>query len=624
MFYVDRLLLIGAVLLLVGIASSKFSSRVGLPVLVLFLIVGMLAGEEGIGGIEFENYELAHGIGTMALAVILFDGGLRTSRRAFRAVFGPAISLATFGVLITALVTGLTASWLLGISVLQGLLLGSIIGSTDAAAVFAVLRGRGVNLRKRLAATLEVESGSNDPMAIFLTIGILELLRGELATPGAMLVFLLLQVTVGIVAGVVVGRISVFTINRVNLDAAGLYPILTATMGLFAYALAASLGGSGFLAVYLAGLVIGNRRIVFQKGILHFHDGAAWLAQIAMFVMLGVLVFPSQVLQVAREGLIVALVLIFIARPIAVGLLLPWFGFNLRELTFVAWVGLKGAVPIVLATYPLLFGLEGAFVLFNVVFFAVIVSAVLQGWTLPLFARRLHLQVDAPQPPPVSLEITSLRDVEGDIVEYTVTADARAAGRRIRDLHLPDGAVVAMLVRRGEIVPPRGSTLIEAGDHVFLVLRPGVRPLADRVFRPGRESPPIPASVEFPLAGNITVAELGEFYDLKIDEPPACTLHELFERRAGFVEPGTLLRFSTVDLVARAVEDGYLTTVGLIVRVDGGREEVGDTTGAASPSKELHDRNPGASGEHRPVPPPEPAATARPERHPAEDSMRGG
>jgi potassium/hydrogen antiporter len=568
MFYVDRLLFIASMLLLIGIASSKFSSRVGLPVLVLFLLVGMVAGEEGIGRIEFENYVLAHGIGTVALAVILFDGGLRTSRRAFRAVFGPAITLATAGVLITALVTGMVASALLGVSMLQGLLLGSIVGSTDAAAVFAVLRGRGVNLRKRLASTLEVESGSNDPMAIFLTVGILELLRGGMTTPGAMLWFLLLQVVVGIGAGLLIGRASVFTINRVNLDAAGLYPLLTATAGLLAYSSAAVLGGSGFLSVYLAGIVIGNRRIVFQKGILHFHDGAAWLAQIAMFVMLGLLAFPSQVLQVAGAGLTVAMVLIFVARPLAVGVLLPWFGFSVREVVFVAWVGLKGAVPIVLATYPLLFGMDGAFVLFNVVFFVVLVSAVLQGWSLPVVARWLRLQVDAPPPPPVSLEITSLRDVEGDIVEYTVTEQSRVAGRRIRETNLPEGAVVAMLVRGGEIIPPRGSTLIEAGDHLFLVMRPGVRPLVNRLFRPGTEMPAIPSEVEFPLRGDTTVAQLAEFYDLRLDEPASCTLHEVFERRLGLIEPGARLRLSTVDLVVRGVDDGFIERVGLIVRVD--------------------------------------------------------
>lgn len=566
MFVVDQLLLLGAVLVLIGIASSKFSTQVGLPVLVLFLAVGMLAGSDGIGGIHFDNYTLAHGIGTLCLAIILFDGGLRTSRRSFRAVFGPAITLATLGVLLTTAVTGLVAAWLLQLPLLYGLLIGAIVGSTDAAAVFAVLRGRGVNLKKRLASTLEVESGSNDPMAVFLTIGILEVLLGNMTFGLGMLWFLVLQIAIGTAAGVLIGRATVHTVNRMNLDAAGLYPILTAAGGLLAYGLAATLGGSGFLAVYLAGLVIGNRRLIFQRGILLFHDGAAWLAQIALFVMLGLLVFPRELLNVAQEGLIVAAVLIFVARPVAVGLLLPWFGYTLREVAFVAWVGLKGAVPIVLATYPLMLGLEGAALLFHVVFFAVLISAVLQGWTMPPLARWLGLQTEPPARPPVSLEITSLRDVEGDIIEYTVGPDALAAERHIRDLRLPDGAVVAMLVREREIIPPRGSTMVQAGDHLFVVMRPGLRPLVDRIFRPRRDPLPVPSETEFPLRGDTTVGELSEFYGIELDEAPTATLHHVLIARLGNrIDLGSRLRLSGVDLVVRALSDGAVDRVGLVI-----------------------------------------------------------
>jgi potassium/hydrogen antiporter len=570
MFLVDRLLLVGAVLVLIGIASSKFSTRIGLPVLVLFLGVGMLAGEEGLGGIAFDNYALAHGIGTIALAIILFDGGLRTTRRSFRAVFGPAVTLATVGVLFTSALTGLAAAWLLGISILQGLLIGSIVGSTDAAAVFAVLRGRGVNLRKRLSATLEVESGSNDPMAVFLTVGILEILLGEMSFGPALVGFFALQVTVGIAAGLLVGRAGVFTINKVQLDAGGLYPILVAAIGLLTFGVAASLGGSGFLAVYLAGLVIGNERIVFQRGILLFHDGAAWLAQIVMFVLLGLLVFPSQLVEVAWDGLIVAVVLIFIARPVAVGLLLPWFGYTVREVAFVSWVGLKGAVPIVLATYPLMLGLPGAALLFHVVFFAVLVSAVLQGWTLPTVAGWLGLQTDPEPQAPVSLEITSLRDVDGDIVEYTVLLETHAANRHVRDLRLPDGAVVAMIVRDQAIIPPRGSTRIEPGDHVFLVLRPGVRLLVDRLFRRRRDPPRIPSETEFPLRGDTRVSELLEFYGIVLDAAPESTLHDVLLARVGdrHLDVGTRLRLEGVDLVVRAMYEGLVEQVGLVIHDD--------------------------------------------------------
>lgn len=567
MFAVDRILLIVAVLILVGIASSKFSARLGLPVLVLFLGVGMLAGSEGIGGIEFEDYTLAHGIGTLALAIILFDGGLRTSLRAFRMVLAPALLLATVGVFLTALIAGAAASWILGISLLHGLLLGSIVGSTDAAAVFSVLRGKGLNLRERLASLLEVESGSNDPMAIFLTVGLLQVLLGRMELGPELLQLFVLQMSVGAAAGLLVGKGAVRAINRVNLDAAGLYPVLATAAGLLAYGLAATLGGSGFLSVYLAGIVIGNSRIVFQRGIFLFHDGAAWLAQIAMFVLLGLLVFPSRLADVAPQGLLIAAVLILVARPVAVGTLLPWFGFSLREVAFVSWVGLKGAVPIVLATFPLLLGLEGGELLFDAVFFVVLVSAVLQGSSLPPLARLLRLQ--APQAPeaPVTLEITSLKDVEGDIVEYTVTPDSRAAGRPIRDLALPDGAVIAMIVREQKIIPPRGSTRIEPGDHVFLVLRPEVRPLVDRVFARGDADPAgIPTRVEFPLRGDTTVAELEEFYGIRVEAPASQTLDGVLRERLGDdLAPGAGITIGEITLFAREIVDGTVERVGLAV-----------------------------------------------------------
>lgn len=567
MFAVDRLLLIGAILLLLGIASSRFSARLGLPVLVLFLGIGMLAGSEGLGGIAFENYTLAHGIATLALAIILFDGGLRTSITAFRAAFGPSVTLATAGVFLTAFITGIVASRVLGLSLLEGLLLGSIVGSTDAAAVFSILRSKGLNLRERLAATLEIESGANDPMAIFLTIGLLEVLLGGMELGPDLLRLFLLQMGLGAAAGLAVGRAGVWTINRIELDAAGLYPVLTAATGLLAYGLAAALGGSGFLSVYLAGIVIGNGRIVFRRGILLFHDGAAWLAQIAMFVLLGLLSFPSRLVAVAGEGLLVAGVLIVIARPAAVVALLAPFGFAAREVAFVSWVGLKGAVPIVLATYPLLLGLPGADALFDIVFFVVLVSAILQGWSLPPLARRLGLQVRPAPEPPVTLEITSLRHVEGDIVGYTILPDTRAAGRLVRDLHFPEGAVVAMIVREGRVIPPRGSTGIEPGDHVFVMLRPEVRPRVDRIFVRGDAQPvEVPKRTEFPLRGDATVADLEEFYGIRADAPGSMTLDQIMRDRLGDdLAPGGAVAIGRVVLYARGLVDGRIDRIGLAV-----------------------------------------------------------
>lgn len=565
MFVIDRLILFGAILLLFAITSSKFSSRIGVPVLVLFLAVGMLWGSEGLGGIAFENYPLAHGIGTLALAVILFDGGLRTPLSSFRLALWPSLALATLGVLVTTLVTGAAAAWILGVPLLTGALLGSIVGSTDAAAVFALLRGKGLHLRERVAATLEIESGSNDPMAVFLTVGVLEVLLGRMEPGWDLAGFLALQVTVGAVAGVGTGWLAVQLNNRINLDAAGLYPILTAASGLLAYGLAATLGGSGFLSVYLAGIVLGNSRIVFQRGILLFTDGMAWLGQIVMFVMLGLLSFPSRLIDVAGEGLLIAGVLILVARPLAVAVVLLPFRFEPREIAFLGWVGLKGAVPIILAIYPLLFGLPSAPLLFNVVFFVVLVSALTQGWSLPAVARALDLEVPSAPEPPVTLEITSLKHLDGDIVEYTVGEETRAANRLIRELHLPEGAVVAMISRGSAIIPPRGSTPVLPGDHVFLVLHPDIRALVDRVFsaHPGEDGE-LPA-VEFPLAASTTAGDLAEFYGIRLDAPDDQTLGELLAERlrpAGAVE-GAGVRFGEVCLRVREVGPEGIGRVGL-------------------------------------------------------------
>ncbi len=485
MFLVDRVILVVGILLLIGIVSSKFSVRLGLPVLVLFLGVGMLAGEDGLGRIDFDNHVLAHALGTIALAVILFDGGLQTKRRALEHAWKPSVLLATVGVFVTAAITGLASWYLLDVPILTGLLLGSIVASTDAAAVFAVLRSQGLRLRERVAATLEVESGSNDPMAIFLTIALVEIVTGQSALGVDVVWLFLQQMGIGTVAGLAIGWVAVVGINRMNLATAGLYPVLTSAFALLAFGTAAVLGGSGFLAIYLAGIVIGNSRIVFQRGTFLFLDGLAWIGQISMFVLLGLLSTPSDVLDVAQPGLLVAAALTFVARPLAVVPLLLPFGFSMRETLLIAWVGLKGAVPIILAMYPLLFGVAEGPLLFNVVFFVVLVSATLQGWTLPLLARRLGLQEPGRPEPPATLEITSLRDVSADIVEYVVAHDSQAAGRPVRDLGLPEDAVFAMISRGAELIPPRGSSVVASGDHVFVVLRPEARAAVDEVF--GRE-----------------------------------------------------------------------------------------------------------------------------------------
>lgn len=411
MFLVDRLILGGAILLLVGILSSKLSTRVGLPVLVLFIVVGMLAGEDGIGRIEFDNYAVAHGIGTWALAVILFDGGLRTPISSIRLAWKPAFLLATAGVALTAAVTGWAASWMLGLPILYGLLLGSIVSSTDAAAVFSILRSGGLHLRRRLNSTLEIESGSNDPMAVLLTLGLIQLILGTEQSNAGIAAFFFQQLGVGAVVGLAIGKLSTALINRIQLGAAGLYPVLAAVCGLLAYGAAAIIGGSGFLSVYVAGIVLGNSRIVFQRGTLLLHDGFAWIAQMVMFIMLGLLSTPSDLITVAPSGFLLAAVLIFVARPAMVLVTMVPFRFRIGELVFLAWAGLKGAVPIILATFPLMFGIPEATVLFNLVFFVVIVSTVAQGWSLRLVADRLGVQGPTLPEPPVALEISSCVNV---------------------------------------------------------------------------------------------------------------------------------------------------------------------------------------------------------------------
>ena len=569
---IDIVILVGGLLILLGIASSKLSARLGLPVLVLFLLLGMLAGEEGIGRISFDNYRLAYGIGTLALVVILFDGGLGTSVTAFRAVWPPALLLATVGVLVTAVVTGAAAAWILNLSFLEGLLLGSIVGSTDAAAVFSILRHGGISLPKRLAATLEVESASNDPMAIFLTIGCIEVLAGRMTAGWELAGMFVAQMGVGAAAGVGMGHLAVRVINRIHLDAAGLYPVLVTSFGLLSFGLANWLGGSGFLAVYLAGIVIGNNRIAFRRGVRLFHDAAAWLAQILMFVVLGLLSLPSRMMAVGLWGLLIGVVLILVARPVAVSLIAPLFRFNRRELLFLSWVGLKGAVPITLATFPLLAGIPQASLLFDIVFFVVVLSAVVQGWTMPYLARQLGLELPVGPTPPVTLEIMSLRDTDGEVVEYTVQADSRAAARRVKDLALPAGAVIALIVRQNVIIPPHGNTRIEVGDHVILVLRSETVPLVTKVFAPvDRALEELPRLIEFPLRPNATVRELEEAYGIRMDAPSAWTLDQAIRDRLDEDQlcADVVVRFGPIALHVRGVSPrGTIEQIGMVILLD--------------------------------------------------------
>lgn len=563
MFLIDKLLLLAGLLMILGIVSSKFSARLGLPVLVLFLGLGMLAGSEGIGKIPFENYQIAHAIGTVALAFILFDGGLRSPLSRLRMAWKPSAVLATLGVLVTSAATGLVAVYALDLSLLEGLLLGSIVGSTDAAAVFSLLRSAGLRLRARLGATLEIESGANDPMAIFLTVGLIQVLTGELPFGPKLLLLFALQMGVGLAVGVAVGRLSLILINRINLAAPGLYPVLTASCGAFAFGLAATLQGSGFLAIYIAGVVLGNSKLVFQRGTLLFHDGIAWAGQIAMFVVLGLLSTPSALVQVSGSGLLVAGALMLLARPIAVIPLLLPFKFSWRELALVSWVGLKGAVPIILATYPLISGIPAGPIIFNVVFFVVLLSAVVQGGTLPWVARLLKLE-EPPEPePPLSLEISSLREVDAEIVDYLIDGESRTAGRSLRELALPEGAVVALVARGKALIPPRGSTEIHQGDHIFIMVNGESRAPLDRVFARDRSDSGGAIGGEFPLRGTATVGAIATTYGVDMGEPPERTIEQLIQARDPDPSPGAVVAVGGVHLRVREMRGERILSVAL-------------------------------------------------------------
>lgn len=482
MFQIDQIIFVSAILILLGIASSKLSAKVGLPVLVLFIIVGMLAGEEGFGGITFDNAIAAHGLGTIALAIILFDGGLQTPIQSIKRVWKPSAALATIGILITAGITGTVAMYALNLSPIEGMLIGAIVSSTDAAAVFSIFRSAGIHLNYRLKATLEIESASNDPMAIFLTIALLEILINDMQFGLEFLILFIKQIGVGIIAGLAIGKAAIHYINKSKLSASGLYLVTVTAFGLLSFGLASTFGGSGFLSVFITGVMLGNSNFKFKSGTLLFHDGLAWLGQIMMFVVLGLLITPSSLIDVWLEGLCIALALIFIARPIATIPILKTAGFTTKETLFISWVGLRGSVPIILAIFPLMFGLDGAEIIFNVVFFVVLISATMQGSTMGWVAKKLNLLVPAPSVASATLEITSIDDQDVELVEYVIKTNSKVAGCTLAQANLPEGVIVAMISRGKTILTPRGSTVLTPDDHLFIVLEPESRPYTDNAF----------------------------------------------------------------------------------------------------------------------------------------------
>ena len=482
------LLTVAGVLIAASVLFSRASHRAGLPIVLLFLVVGMLAGSEGIGQIAFDDYRLAFRLGTLALALILFDGGLNTPLSGLRRTWAPAGLLATVGVALTAGLLAIPAH-LWGLPWPQALVLGAIVSSTDAAAVFSVLRGSGLQLKRRVGTTLELESGLNDPMAVILTIT----LTANLLAPGQASVLgglgeVLLQLGVGGAFGIGIGWGGRWLLTRFPLPTGGLYPALTLALALLAFGVTTLLHGSGFLAVFVAGMVLGHGPLPYKSGLLRVHDALAWLSQIGMFLILGLLIYPSELLEVAGTGLGLALLLAFVVRPLVVWLCLLPFNYPWRETVYIGWVGLRGAVPIVLAIYPVLVGAAGGDRIFHVVFFIVVASAIAPGGTVAWVTRRLGLQSSEPPGPQAVLAIESRLPLEDQLMSFYVDEALVVSGASLEDLDFPDGSSVTLIVRGNRLIPPKGSTILQPGDHVYVLARQEDRGLIQLMFgRPEAE-----------------------------------------------------------------------------------------------------------------------------------------
>lgn len=570
MALLNQLIFFGALLLFASIVASSAAARFGVPLLLVFLAFGMLAGEDGPGGFVFDDYATAYLVSTLALAVILFDGGMRTPIRSFRVGLGPALSLATLGVILTAAITGFFAVRVLEMSWLEGLLLGAIVGSTDAAAVFSLLQSKGLRLKERVAATLEIESGINDPMAVFLTIALVELIGGGHESLSWSLVpDFVWQMALGTATGLAGGWALAGIINRLPL-ALGMYPLLALSGGLLVYGVTTVAQGSGYLAIYLAGLVLGNRPLHARQNILRVHDGMAWLSQIVMFVLLGLLAKPVEMLQIAPAALVITFVLNLIARPLAVGLSLVPFPLPWREQVFIAWVGLRGAVPIILATFPLLAGLEDAQIYFNVAFFVVVASLILQGWSIAPVARWLGLQMPPVFRPLQRIDLDVPAASDHDLFVYRLGERCPVAGTPIDALRLPPEARLVGVIRNNVFIKENPGTLFEKGDHVYLfaphrALEQLNRLFADQVVPPDLTE--LQFFGEFILDGRARLGELADIYGLNVpEELKSTTLAEhLAQHTHNRPVVGDRVRLANVELVVREIELGRVTQVGLVL-----------------------------------------------------------
>jgi len=554
-------ILLGALLVLGGILSSLVALRFGAPLLLVFLLLGMLAGEAGPGGIKFDDVRTAYTVGSVALALILFDGGLRTRFQTFRSVLAPSITLATLGVVLTAVLSAPVAAWILGLNWTEAILVGSVVASTDAAAVFLLIHTRGLRLRPRVGATLEVESATNDPFAVFMTIVLVEILLIGDKTWTSVALRLATEAILGGVIGIVGGRAMVLIMNRLALPQ-GLHAPFVTTSALVVFGLAAALHGSGFLAVYVAGLIVGNRPTRAHNTVVVFLDAVTWLAQIVMFVVLGLLVWPERLVGTLAPALLIAMTLMFIARPVSVFLCLAPFQYSWREKLFVSWVGLRGAVGIFLASIPLLVGLPKASLYFDVAFVVVLTSLLIQGWTIALAAHRLHVALPRHDSHPRRVELDLPGQLAQELVGYPVSPNSPYLRRGL----IPSWARPTLFVRKQRILMPDEIDDVRPGDYIYLLAPPERAHALDRFFinmpPPARPDPNL--LEDFFVSADVTLGALDEIYGLQIaPEDKPLTLGDYIAARRHTVTTGDVVGLGPIALVAHTVADGRVSMVGL-------------------------------------------------------------